>query len=227
MTTISYNTNTQHREKTAINKQHQNNYNDLVYPAPMVSNKNINSDRSKRKSSLTSIENDKWCCFSAYKRQQFCLNLLYYDTYSYIYIIIILITIAAFIWDLWDLRIDNLTLRQQPLWFISLNMICLFLMVLDIIIHIQAFKSIFFKSLVNWVDFLFVVIVAAITPIWFYYPAWILLFLLFLRFTVRLLRRHTFRKQYVSARNVIVDFSAYESNEDEQRKYTDFANPTV
>ena len=190
-------------------------------------NSSINSSSStnKRKTSLSSLDDDFCCCiFSNYRRQQFCLNLLYLKSYSLSYFIILLIMITSFIYDLLDLKIDNKTFGDQPLWFVILNMICLLLMFMDILIHIQAFKSIFFNSIINWLDFLFVIICVGISPLFWYAPAYILQLLLFLRFLVRLLRRHTFRKQYVSARNVIVDFTKFEQNEEEQRKYTDFAN---
>ena len=171
-------------------------------------------------STVSTIGEGKCCLLSNYKRHKFCLNLLSYRYYALCYVLIILIQMVALIWDLRNMPIDQRTLSEQPNWFIVLNMICLAMMLIDIGIHIQAFQSLYFRSIINWMDFAFVVLCCALTPIFWFVPGWILQCLLLARFTTRLCRRHTFRKQYVSARNIIVDFKAYE-NTDELSKYDD------
>eukprot|EP01083_Nonionella_stella_P085861 238205_1 len=212
------------------NLKYEPHYTKLPYTPPLrASERNMNSQYTysiERLPSESSTDRNKCCCISNYRRQQFCLDLLYYPWYTLCYYVIILITIVALIYDLWDFKIENLLLSDEPTWYIALNMTCLALMVFDILIHVQAFQCMFFKSIINWLDFIFVMVCAAASPIyWFVIPSWVLLLLLFLRFTVRLLRRRTFRKQYVSARNIMVDFSAYESDKEQQQKYNNGSNP--
>lgn len=157
------------------------------------------------------------CCWSNYDRQQCSLALLYTKFYLSIYILSILITIALLIYDLSNGSIMNENLDKEPIWFISLDIFCVGLMVFDIIIQIQAnnnYKK-FFKSILNLFDFIIVFICVISIPIYWFAPDWILSVVLLSRFIVRMLRiitviRHQkFRKEYISARDAIVDFTKY------------------
>eukprot|EP01083_Nonionella_stella_P262284 892018_1 len=171
------------------------------------------------------------CCFwSNYDRKQCSLALLYTKFYLSIYVLSILITVALLIYDVSNGSIANSNLDKEPLWFISLDIFCVGLMVFDIIIQIQAngFKK-FFVSLFNLFDFIIVIICVISIPIYWFAPDWILSIVLLARFIVRMLRiitviRHQkFRKEYIDARDAIVDFTKYNEQNivNESANYTD------
>ena len=177
--------------------------------------------RIQRHFSSGEIDRNRCCLCSNFKRQQCCLNILGSKIYPLLYLGIILIVTVTCVWDLRHLETKHVVvdLRQRPLWFIAVNGVCLFLMVMDLIIHIQAFRSNFFKSIANWIDFIFVMIVTAVVPVYWFLPAYILQVLFFFRFVSRLFRRRTMRKQYLSSRNINVDFSLYEGDSEEIQRY--------
>ena len=157
------------------------------------------------------------CCWSTYDRQQCSLALLYTKFYLAIYVLSILITVGLLCYDLSNGSIGSSELDKEPIWFISLDIFCVGLMVFDIAISILAvadFKK-YFKKLFNVFDFLIVVLCVVSIPIYWVAPDWILSVVLLLRFIVRMLRiitviRHQKeRKEYNEARDTIVDFTKF------------------
>ena len=171
------------------------------------------------------------CCWSNYDRQQCSLALLYTKLYFGIYLLSIVITIALLIYDLSNGSIIDENLDKEPIWFISLDIFCVGLMVFDIIIQILAYldKKKFFKSILNIFDFIIVAICVISIPIYWVAPDWILSIVLLSRFIVRMLRiitviRHQkMRKEYISARDAIVDFTKF----NEQNNINQAANNTI
>ena len=171
------------------------------------------------------------CCFwSNYDRQQCSLALLYTKFYFGIYLLSIVITIGLLIYDLSNGSIMDENLDKEPIWFISLDIFCVALMVFDIVVQIQSHLEHmkFFKSILNVIDFIIVAICVISIPVYWVAPDWILSIVLLSRFIVRMLRiisiiRHQkLRKEYISARDAIVDFTKF----DEENNVNQAANNT-
>ena len=157
------------------------------------------------------------CCWSSYDRQQCSLSLLYTKMYLAVYVLSILITVGLLCYDLSNGSIGSSELDKEPIWFISLDIFCVGLMVFDIMVSIMTvgdFKK-YFKKIFNIFDFCIVALCVVSIPVYWVAPDWILSIVLLLRFIVRMLRIITVirqtrkRKEYNEARDTIVDFTKF------------------
>ena len=170
------------------------------------------------------------CCWSDYDRQHCALALLYTKFYLSVYFLSMIITVGLLVYDLSNGSIANSELDREPIWFISLDIFCVLLMVFDISIQIQSsgYKK-YFKSCFSIFDFTIVVLCVITIPVYLFAPFLdIMEIVLLIRFIVRALRIITvirsqkFRKEYISATDTIVDFTKF----NEQRNINKAANNT-
>eukprot|EP00483_Globobulimina_turgida_P000155 UN00155 len=140
-----------------------------------------------------------WCCILPRAlRQQFALSILYSRLYLIVYFLIVAITLTLLIYDLTQthhlfrgdfVNVINV-IKHVPMWFIILDICCVFLMIIDIILQVQAHHRRYWKSLLNFFDFLVVSLCVLCIPIYFFvdFTGFILPIIFCLRFLVRLLR---------------------------------------
>ena len=162
------------------------------------------------------------CCWSRYDRQQCSLNLLYTRLYLAVYILCIQITVVLLCYDLSNGSVGRSEWDNEPMWFISLDIFCIALMVFDIVMSILAsgdFRK-YFKKIFNIFDFFIVAICVVSVPVYWMTPDWTLSTVLLLGFVVRILRvgtvvRQAWKRRAVKeARDTIVDFTKYSFEDD-------------
>ena len=164
------------------------------------------------------------CCFwSELDRKQCSLGILYSKLYYVMYLLIIVLTLIVFIYEVASGGIhNNNTLSSEELWIIFMDIICIILMIIDLIIQIQAYYDIYFKSILNVIDFSVVFLCVITIPFYFtLIPDYVLTVILIIRVIVRLIRlgllykHHRMRKEYINARDSIVDFGKFKHNNNE------------
>eukprot|EP01084_Bolivina_argentea_P074490 135126_1 len=131
------------------------------------------------------------CVLPRATRQQFALSILYNRSYLLVYFVIIIITLTLLIFDLYATN-GNIfkDLNYEPTWFIVIDIICVFLMIFDISLQVQAHHRRYFKSLLNIFDFMVVTLCVICLPIYFdvQFSGLLLPVVLIIRFLARFLR---------------------------------------
>ena len=159
------------------------------------------------------------CCWRRSTRQECSINLLTSKSYLIIYFLIIVITLVLLIYDLLNGNLIN-DLKNEPIWFIILDIFCITLMLFDIFIQFMAYKE-YCKSPMNIFDSLIVLICIISIPIYFYIPTsdFIFTVIILLRFIAQLLRivmiykHNENRTQYVNTiTSDVVDFTNFDDN---------------
>merc|ERR1719410_2481991 len=124
---------------------------------------------------------------------------------------------------IYDLAHGNIIhdLKDEPVWFVILDICCVGLMVFDVFVQMQAHPQTYWKSAMNVFDFVVVLLCVISIPIYFYVPDsdFILTVVLLLRFAAQLLRivmvykHHENRNAYMeTVREDLVDFTGYDEN---------------
>jgi len=161
------------------------------------------------------------CCWRSSIRQSCAIKLLTSTSYLVIYFLIIVITLVLLVYDLahGDFIHD---LKDEPLWFIGLDIGCISLMAFDVFIQMCAYPE-YCKSAMNIFDFIVVLLCIFSVPIYFFVPDsdFVLTVVILLRFIAQLLRivmiykHHENRQQYVRAiKQDVVDFTHLDDNSD-------------
>merc|ERR1719410_1011046 len=124
---------------------------------------------------------------------------------------------------IYDLAHGNIIhdLKDEPVWFVILDICCVGLMVFDVFVQMQAHPQTYWKSAMNVFDFVVVLLCVLSIPVYFYVPDsdFILTVVLLLRFAAQLLRivmvykHHENRSAYMeTTREDLVDFTGYDEN---------------
>jgi hypothetical protein len=126
---------------------------------------------------------------------------------------------------IYDLAHGNIIhdLEDEPLWFVTIDIACVCLMVFDVTIQMQAHRNTYWRSAMNVFDFIVVSLCVFTIPIYFYLPDsdFILTIVLLLRFAAQLLRivmvykHHENRSAYMeTTREDVVDFTGFSGHDE-------------
>eukprot|EP01083_Nonionella_stella_P005401 15602_1 len=180
------------------------------------------------------------CTLSRSQRQQCAMSMLYSKAYLVIYLLIIAMTLLLLIYDLAHGNIVR-DIKEEPIWFILVDITCVALMLFDVIVQIIAHPASYWKSATNVFDFMVVILCVVSIPIYFYIPDsdFIVTVVLLLRFAARLLRivmvykHHENRSAFMeTTRADVVDFTGLDApndinNAQGRSQASTYQNPTI
>jgi len=167
---------------------------------------------------LNDEETTTACC-NCPEIQDSAIRIIYHPSYIIIYALIVLLTLTLVLFDVSSTHILYV-LKNEPLWFIILDIFCVILMAFDVFIQVLAYSSSYWRSPLNLFDFIVVALCIISVPIYFYVPEsdFVLTLVLLLRFGAQLLRiimiyKHgQQRNEFIESAGHDVDFSTFDDH---------------